>query len=31
MMNSVLGAAALLYFAVLGACGLRLSHFRRRG
>jgi len=30
-MAAVLGAAALLYFAVLLACGLRLSHFRRRG
>jgi hypothetical protein len=30
-MAAVLGAAALLYFAVLLVCGLRLSHFRRRG
>jgi len=30
-MAAVLGGAAVLYFAVLLACGLRLSHFRRRG
>ena len=30
-MAAVLGGAALLYFAVLLLCGLRLSHFRRRG
>ena len=30
-MAAVLGGAALLYFAVLLACGLRLAHFRRRG
>jgi putative peptidoglycan lipid II flippase len=29
-MAVVLGGAALLYFAVLLACGLRLAHFRRR-
>jgi putative peptidoglycan lipid II flippase len=29
-MAAVLGGAALLYFAVLGLCGLRPAHFRRR-
>ena len=29
-MAAVLGGAALLYFAVLAACGMRLAHFRRR-
>ena len=29
-MAAVLGGAALLYFAVLGVCGLRPAHFRRR-
>ena len=29
-MAAVLGGAALLYFAVLAACGMRLVHFRRR-
>ena len=29
-MAAVLGGAALLYFAVLGLCGLRPRHFRRR-
>jgi putative peptidoglycan lipid II flippase len=28
-MAAVLGAAALLYFAVLGACGMRPAHLRR--
>jgi putative peptidoglycan lipid II flippase len=31
MMALVLAAAAMLYFAVLLACGLRPRHFRRRG
>jgi hypothetical protein len=26
----VLAASALLYFIVLGVCGLRPAHFRRR-
>ena len=30
LMAGVLGGAALLYFAVLAACGLRPAHFRRR-
>jgi putative peptidoglycan lipid II flippase len=30
-MAAVLAGAALLYFAVLYAVGLRLAHFRRRG
>jgi putative peptidoglycan lipid II flippase len=29
-MAAVLGGAALLYFGVLGVCGLRPAHFRRR-
>jgi putative peptidoglycan lipid II flippase len=29
-MAAVLGGAALLYFVVLGICGLRPAHFRRR-
>ncbi len=29
-MAAVLGGAALLYFSVLGICGLRPAHFRRR-
>jgi putative peptidoglycan lipid II flippase len=29
-MAAVLGGAALLYFGVLGVCGLRPVHFRRR-
>jgi putative peptidoglycan lipid II flippase len=30
LMAGVLGGAALLYFVVLAACGLRPAHFRRR-
>ena len=31
LVAAVLGAAALIYFAVLGACGVRPRQFLRRG